>query len=360
MAELPEPRPTYLLPRGAYDAPKTEENRVDRNTFEHIFVQLPEDAPKNRLGLAQWLTDPANPLTARVFVNRLWTNFFGRGLVETPENFGRQGASPTHPELLDWLARDFVNHGWDIKRLCRSIVLSSTYRQDSRCDAKLRERDPLNQLLARGPSRRLSAEQIRDLALASSSLLERRMGGPPVSPYQAGGDLWRETNTMSPAYQQSVGKDLHRRSLYSVWKRTAPLPNMLAFDATSREVCAVARGRTNTPLQALVLLNDVQFVEASRALAADVSQDSIQVEPRIRAAFIRLTGRQPDSDEVELLKQLYDEQLKLFTNEQEQQPAKFLELGETPDDKRLPPAELAALAVTCQAILNLDATIYER
>jgi hypothetical protein len=360
MAELPEPRPTYLLARGAYDAPKTEDDRVDRNTFEHIFAQMPDEAPRNRLGLAQWLTDPANPLTARVFVNRLWTNFFGRGLVETPENFGRQGAAPTHPELLDWLARDFVEHGWDVKRLCRSIVLSSTYRQDSRCDAGLRERDPLNQLLARGPSRRLSAEQIRDLALGASSLLDRRMGGPPVSPYQAGGDLWRETNTMSPAYQQSVGKDLYRRSLYSVWKRTAPLPNMLAFDATSREVCAVARGRTNTPLQALVLLNDVQFVEAARALAADVSQDSIQVEPRIRAAFLRLTGRQPDSDEVELLKQLYDEQLELFANKQDQEPAKFLELGELLEDKRLPPAELAALVVTCQAILNLDATIYER
>jgi hypothetical protein len=360
MAELPQPRPTYILERGAYDAPKNDANRVTRNTFEYVGTPMAEDAPKNRLGLARWLTAPSHPLTARVFVNRLWANFFGRGFVETPENFGRQGAAPTHPELLDWLSRDFIAHGWDIKRLCRSIVLSSTYRQDSRCDPAICERDPLNQLLARGPSRRLSAEQVRDVALAASGLLDRRVGGPPVSPYQPGGDLWREANTMSPPYQQSVGKDLYRRSLYSVWKRTTPLPNMLVFDATSREVCTVARGRTNTPLQALVLLNDVQFVEAARALAAVVSQDSIQIEPRIRAAFLRLAGRSPDEREVELLMQIYDEQLALFDNGSEQNAAKFLELGEWPVDTRLPPAEFAALTVTCQAILNLDATLFER
>ncbi len=234
------------------------------------MIPFPTEAPRNRLGLAHWLTDPRHPLTARVAVNRVWTNFFGRGLVTTPENFGRQGAAPTHPALLDWLARDFVtpasgDPGWDLKRMCRMIATSATYQQDSRCAPALRERDPENDLLARGPSRRLSAEQIRDLALAASGLLDRKMGGPPVSPYQPGGDLWRETNTMSPAYHQSTGKDLYRRSLYSVWKRTAPLPNMLAFDAVTREVCTVSRGRTNTPLQALVLLNDVQFVEAARA-----------------------------------------------------------------------------------------------
>ncbi len=268
MEELPEPRPTYILARGAYDAPKTDANRVGRDTFAKFLIPFPQQAPRNRLGLAQWLTDPRHPLTARVFVNRLWANFFGRGLVTTPENFGQQGALPTNPELLDWLARDFIDHGWDIKRLCRMIVLSATFRQDSRADGELRARDPENQLLARGPSRRYRAKQIRDVALAAGGLLDRRMGGPPVSPYQPGEDLWRETNTMSPAYHQSTGKDLYRRSLYSVWKRTTPLPNMLAFDAPTREVCTVARGRTNTPLQALVLLNDVQFVEAARGLAA--------------------------------------------------------------------------------------------
>lgn len=360
MAELPEPRPTYILARGAYDAPKTEANRVQRNTFEHLLIAFPKDAPKNRLGLARWLTDPRHPLTARVFVNRLWANFFGRGLVSTPENFGQQGAAPTDPELLDWLARDFIDHRWDIKRLCRSIVLSATYRQDSRTRPELRERDPDNALLARGPSRRLSGEQIRDLALASSGLLERRAGGPPVSPYQAGGDLWRETNTMSPAYQQSVGKDLYRRSLYSVWKRTAPLPNMLAFDATSREVCTVARGRTNTPLQALVLLNDVQFVEASRALATALSHEQATTDERIAAAFLRLTGRHPDEQEMKLLADLHHEQRQWFADASQQDAKKFVDVGDSPVDQAIDPVDLAALAVTCQAILSLDATIYER
>lgn len=360
MQEMAEARPTYILPRGAYDAPKTDENRVTRDTFRDMLLPFPADAPRNRLGLAHWLTDPHHPLTARVFVNRLWANFFGRGLVATPENFGRQGTAPTHPELLDWLARDFINHGWDIKRLCRQIVLSATYRQDSRVSPELRERDPENHLLARGPSRRLSAEQIRDLALAASDLLERRLGGPPVSPYQPGGDLWREANGMSPAYHQSVGKDLYRRSIYSVWKRTVPLPNMMAFDATTREVCVVSRARTNTPLQALVLLNDVQFVEAARALATAVSHAHAAVPDQIKEAFLRLTGRAPDAVELDLLSGIYDGQQKLFADKSDQDAAKFTADGELKADANLPPADLAALTVTCQAIFNLDATVYER
>lgn len=360
MDEMPQPRPTYLLARGAYDAPKTDANRVGRATFEKILTPFPQNAPRNRLGLAEWLTEPRHPLTARVFVNRMWANFFGRGLVTTPENFGQQGALPTHPELLDWLARDFIEHDWDIKRLCRMIVLSATYRQDSRCDRELRAKDPDNQLLARGPSRRLSSEQIRDVTLAASGLLDRRMGGPPVSPYQPGEDLWREANTMSPAYHQSTGKDLHRRSLYSVWKRTAPLPNMQAFDAPSREVCTVARGRTNTPLQALVLLNDVQFIESARGLAALVSQTHPDLNGQIDEAFIRLAGRHPDTVELALLSDLYNEQASLFAETTTQNPADFLREGEAKSDSKLLPANLAALTVVCQAILNLDATIYER
>jgi hypothetical protein len=373
MAELTEPRPTHILARGAYDAPKTNENRVTRETFAQILLPFPKDAPRNRLGLARWLTDPRHPLTARVFVNRLWANFFGRGLVTTPENFGQQGAAPTNPELLDWLARDFVapadgSAGWNIKRLCRSIVLSATYAQDSRCEPALRELDPENDLLARGPRHRLSAEQIRDLALAGSGLLDRRMGGPPVSPYQPGEDLWREANQMSPPYRQSAGKDLYRRSLYSVWKRTVPLPNMLTFDAPTREVCTVSRGRTNTPLQALVLLNDVQFVEAARALAADVANAYANVDDQIGEAFLRLTGRPPDSTELELLMGVYDDQRKLFETNSEppgspgrsQDAAKFLGLGDTKPPATIEPAHLAALTVACQAILNLDATIYKR
>jgi hypothetical protein len=360
MEELPAPRPTYILARGAYDAPKIDANRVERGTFADMLIPFPKDAPRNRLGLVRWLTNPQHPLTSRVFVNRLWANFFGRGLVGTPENFGRQGGAPSHPGLLDWLARDFVDNDWDIKRLCRMIVLSATYQQDSRCEPALRERDPENILLARGPGRRLSAEQIRDVALAASGLLEPKLGGPPVSPYQPGGDLWRETNPMSPAYHQSVGRDLYRRSIYSVWKRTVPLPNMLAFDAPTREVCTVARGRTNTPLQALVLMNDVQFVEAARALAADISQIHQDVQERIREAFLRLTGRHPDSVELEVLANVYDEQRELFADIAQQDPARFINLGDTKPDDSLQPAEVAALTVVCQVILNLDATVFER
>jgi hypothetical protein len=360
MAELPEPRAAYILARGAYDAPKTEMNRVHRGTFAEILLPFPNDAPQNRLGLARWLTDPRHPLTARVIVNRLWATFFGRGLVATPENFGRQGAAPTNPALLDWLARDFVDQGWDIKRLCRSIVLSATYRQDSRCDPALRERDPENDLLARGPSHRLSAEQIRDVALAASGLIDRRMGGPPVSPYQPGEDLWREANAMAPAYRQSTGRDLFRRSLYSVWKRTVPLPNMLSFDAPTREICTVSRSRTNTPLQALVLLNDVQFVEAARALAATVSRAHADVGEQIRQAFLRLTGRFPESAELDLLLDLYHDQRELFGRAAEQEAARFIRLGDSGPDESMEPVHLAALTVVCQAILNLDATIFQR
>ena len=360
MQEMPEPRPTYILARGAYDAPKTDANRVGRDTFAKFLIPFPQQAPRNRLGLAQWLTDPRHPLTARVFVNRLWANFFGRGLVTTPENFGQQGALPTNPELLDWLARDFIDHGWDTKRLCRMIVLSATYRQDSRADGEVRARDPENQLLARGPSGRLSGEALRDVSLAAAGLLDRRMGGPPVSPYQPGEDLWREANTMSPAYHQSTGKDLYRRSLYSVWKRTTPLPNMLAFDAPTREVCTVARGRTNTPLQALVLLNDVQFVEAARGLAALVAQNHAELNGQIDEAFLRLTGRHPDATELALLTDVYNEQLNAFADAAQQDASKFLNLGETRATSTAPPANLAALTVVCQAILNLDATIVER
>jgi hypothetical protein len=361
MEELLEPRPTFVLARGAYDAPKSDANRVERDTFHDMLWPFPPGAPRNRLGLAQWMTDPRHALTARVFVNRLWANYFGQGLVATPENFGRQGAAPTHPALLDWMARDFVDSGWDVKRLCRQIVLSATYRQDSRLRPELRARDPDNGLLARGPSRRLSAEQTRDVALAASGLLDRTVGGPPVSPYQPGEDLWREANSMSPPYRQSTGKGLYRRSIYSVWKRTAPLPNMMAFDAGAREVCTVSRGRTNTPLQALVLLNDVQFVEACRALAAKVAQrHQGDVAGQVQEAFLRLAGRAPDDGELGLLVEAYHEQRELFAEDGEQAAGKFLSIGESRTESSLRPEESAALTAVCQIILNLDATIYLR
>ncbi|MFN3648313.1 MAG: DUF1553 domain-containing protein [Armatimonadota bacterium] len=358
MEEMPQPRPTYVLARGAYDAPRTEQTRVGRGV-PAVLGPLPAGAKPDRLALAKWLTRPDHPLTARVAVNRFWSLLWGRGLVETLDNFGLQGELPTHPELLDWLARELVRSGWDVKALLKQVVLSSTYRQVSALRPDLKERDPENDLLARGPSHRLGAEAIRDTALATSGLLDRRAGGPPVSPYQPG-DLWREANSMSPAYHQSVGGDLYRRSLYTVWKRTAPMPNMIAFDAASREVCVARRSRTNTPLQALVLLNDPQFVEAARVLGeAAVKEGGASPEERVRFTFRRLASRQPSAEELRLLTQLYEKQRDFFR----QAPAeaeKLLKIGERKPDPALPAVEVAAAAVLAQTVLNLDATIWKR
>ncbi|MCM2370528.1 DUF1553 domain-containing protein [Aporhodopirellula aestuarii] len=358
MEETEQPRETHVLARGQYDAPQNDKTRIDRGVLSGLSLPLPEDAPNNRLGLAMWVTDSRHPLTGRVAVNRFWANFFAEPLVHTPENFGLQGDLPTHPELLDWLARDFIDSGWNVKRLCRNIVLSATYRQSSAITPKSQQIDPTNLLLARGPAHRLTAEQIRDIALAGSGLINLTRGGPPVSPYQPGEDLWRESNGMSPPYQQSVGKALYRRSLYSVWKRTAPLPNMLTFDAMSREVCAVKRSRTNTPLQALVLLNDVQFVEAARSLAAEVlpaSDDGV----RIDEAFVRLTGRHPDDNELQILLDQMASERDYFTQNRSAASA-FIKIGESEPDADLDSVELAAMTAVCQTILNLDATIWKR
>jgi hypothetical protein len=357
MREGDHSAPSHVLARGAYDAPRSKENETTRDTFTRILIPFPEDAPRDRLGLAKWLTDPRHPLTSRVFVNRVWANFFGTGIVETTDNFGLQGSLPSHPELLDWLARDFISGGWDLKKLCRSIVLSATYGQDSRWRSHLAARDPSNRLLARVSPRRLSAEQIRDLALASSGLLQHRDGGPPVSPYQPGGDLWRESNSMSPAYHRSNGPDLYRRSLYSVWKRTAPLPNMLAFDSPTREVCTIRRPQTNTPLQALVLLNDTQFVEAARSLAARVYP--LPADQRLVVAFTAASSRVPTEREAELLGELHREQLEFFKADPEG-AEKLLALGDSAAARDLDPVEAAALTVACQAIFNLDAAVWNR
>ncbi|QDV82110.1 Planctomycete cytochrome C [Stieleria magnilauensis] len=357
MEESETPRFAHVLARGEYDAPKNSDTLVNRQTLSGIEIAMPEDAPNNRLGLARWVTDPQHPLTARVAVNRFWGNFFTSPLVRTPENFGSQGDLPTHPELLDWLSRDFVDSGWDVKRLCKSIVLSSTYRQDSSATPDRLAADPDNQWLSRGPAHRLGAEQIRDLALAASGLLDRELGGPPVSPYQPGDDLWKESNGMSPPYQQSVGKALYRRSLYSVWKRTAPLPNMMAFDTTTREVCTVERSRTNTPLQALVLLNDVQFIEASRVLAADLAEQP--TGEQLENAFLRLTGRTPDQVERQRLGELLADEEAYYAAHPDA-AEKLLELGDAELNPDVDVAKLAALTNVCQAILNLDATIWKR
>jgi hypothetical protein len=356
MEEMPYPRQAYILTRGNYDAPR--DRPVGRDTPASL-PPFPKDTPRDRLGLARWLTEPHHPLTGRVAVNRFWQLFFGRGIVATTENFGTQGALPTHPELLDWLARDFVASGWDVKALCRQIVLSSTYRQRSAASAELRERDPDNLLLARGPSRRLSAEELRDAALSAGGLLSQRIGGPPVKPYQPPG-MWHAMNGFLPEYVADKGEGLHRRSLYTFWRRTSPPPNMLAFDAPSREVCVVRRQTTSTPLQPLVLLNDPQFVEAARALGERLLREGGNTpEARMSHAFRLGATRRPTEKELRLLVELYQGQLRLFRAD----PAaaqKFLKTGELPVPSWLDAAELAAATATASAILNLDASVTTR
>ena len=353
MKELPRPRPTYLLMRGSYEAPA---DRVEPGTPASL-PRFADSWPRNRLGLARWLTEPKHPLTARVAVNRWWQAFFGRGIVATPEDFGSQGQLPSHPELLDWLARTFIDSGWDVKKLVRLIVNSATYRQSSEAPAGLLAKDPENILLARGPRYRLPAEMMRDGALKASGLLDDTIGGPPVKPYQPPG-LWEEKSGLS--YTRDVGAGSHRRSLYSFWKRTSPPPAMLTFDATTREVCAVKRQTTATPLQALVLLNDPQFVEAARALAQRAtSEGGSRLDDRLAYVFRTLTSRQPSARELAILERLYHDQYDEFRAGQSD-ARKLLTIGDAPFDPALDPIECAAMTVLAQAILNYDETVMKR
>jgi len=360
MTEMPKPRQAYLLKRGAYDAPR--DLPVPRATPASLQLDKTvahASGSTNRLDLAKWLTDPRHPLTARVAVNRFWQIFFGRGIVATTENFGTQGSLPTHPELHDWLARDFIRSGWNVKALCRQIVLSSTYRQRSAAPAALRERDPDNILLARGPSRRLSAEMLRDSALFAGGLLVDKVGGPPVKPYQPPG-MWRGMNEFLPEYVPDKGEGLYRRSMYTFWRRTSPPPNMLAFDMPGREVCVVRRQSTNTPLQPLVLLNDPQFVEAARALGERMLKEGgDSIEAKVTFAFRLVATRSPEEREVRLLADLYREQLKLFQADPEN-ARKYLRIGDRPPAPGMDVAPSAAAAATAGAILNLDAAIMTR
>ncbi len=274
MAPLLEPRPTFVLARGRYDAPKTDAARVSRTT-PAVLPLFPAGAPHDRLGLAEWLTEPNHPLTARVAVNRYWQMIFGRGIVSTSENFGIQGAAPTHPELLDWLARDFVNSGWDTKALLKKMVLSATYRQDSVLRRDLKEKDPENLLLSRGPSHRLSAEMMRDTALAASGLLDDKAGRPNLGqPIHARRPLVGSQLDESGLPSKRRWRSLLVGAFTTAVKRTAPMPDMTAFDAPSREVCVMKRSVTDTPQQAFVLLNDTQFVEAARVLAQHALKES--------------------------------------------------------------------------------------
>ena len=348
MEELPQPRPAHLLARGAYDAP---DEVVPRDTPASL-PPFPSDAPRDRLGLARWVTDPAHPLTARVAVNRIWRMHFGRGLVASLEDFGSQGTLPTHPELLDWLADWFVRDGWDVKALHRLIVSSETFQQTSRPSAEAAARDPDNRLLARGPVRPLQAEWVRDGALAAGGLLARTLGGPSVRPYQPEG-LWERSGT-GKTYVQDTGDRLYRRSLYTFWKRTLPPPSMTAFDAPTREVCVARREATMTPLQSLVLLNDPQFVEAARALAQTLlRRHPADAAPRHRDAFRALLGRDPDTREAQVLAQAFEEQRAAFAADPSG-ARELLGVGESPWDERLSPVDLAAMTVVAHLVMNHD------
>ena len=354
MSEMDQPRPTHVLVRGAYDK---KGELVTAATPSHLPA-FPTNLPTNRLGLARWLVAPNHPLTARVTVNRLWQSVFGLGLVRTAEDFGVQGELPSHPELLDWLASEFVRTGWDVKRMMKLLVTSATYRQDSRVTPGLRALDPDNRLLAHGPRYRLSAEMIRDQALAVSGLLVEKLGGPSVKPYHPPG-LYEQVVAGSSAstYVQGKGADLYRRSLYTYWKRSVPNPAMLAFDAPFRETCVVRRARTSTPLQALNLLNDPTYVEASRCLAQRMMREGGSTsESRIRHGFRLATSREPRSAELNVLLGGWRRMESGFRADPPSAEG-LLAVGETKPDATLDPVALAAYSTVATTLLNLDETI---
>ncbi|GAA0881173.1 DUF1553 domain-containing protein [Algoriphagus jejuensis] len=350
MRDMETPRPTFILLRGLYDNYGEE---VFPNTPKTILA-MDESLPKNRLGLARWFFDPDHPLTARVAVNRYWQSYFGRGIVKTSEDFGNQGELPSHPELLDWLAVEFMNSGWDVKKIQKMIVMSAAYRQSSQADPAKTERDPENVFLSRGPKNRLSSEMVRDNALLASGLMVGKVGGPSVKPYQPAG-LWSMNST---EYVPDSGEDLYRRSMYTFWKKTIPNPTQATFDQPERNECTIRRQKTNTPLQALVLLNDPTYVEACRKLGEDMSK-SAGPDQAIAEAFVRLTGRMPMPKELEILQCLQREEKAIFQSNP-QKAKGWLESGEYLIDPRLDRATVAANAVVASAILNSDAVITKR
>ena len=357
MEELEKPRDTFILARGDY---RNTTDKVEPGT-PAVLPPLPHtEGRANRLTLARWIVDPSNPLTARVTVNRYWQMYFGVGLVKTAENFGSQGEPPSHPQLLDWLATEFIRTGWDVKAMQRLIVTSAAYRRGSQGTPALLEKDPENRLLARGPRYRLPAEMIRDNALAVSGLLNPDLGGPSVFPYQPAG-LWEEMafgdGFSMQSYVQSHGKDLYRRSMYTFWKRSAPPAQLTTFDAPDREKCIVRRTTTNTPLQALVLLNDPTYIEAARGLAERVlSEKTRSTSKRAALAFELATARPPKKQELSVLVQLAQKQARHFKSAPDE-AAELLKNGESPVDAELKPAELATWTVVASTILNLDETI---
>jgi hypothetical protein len=356
MDEMEKPRATAVLGRGDY------RNRGEKVSpgVPAALPPLPKDAPLNRLTLARWLVNPQHPLTARVAVNRYWQMYFGIGIVKTAEDFGSQGEAPVHRELLDWLATEFIRTGWDVKAMQRLIVTSATYRQSSRTTPDLVERDPENRLLARGPRFRLPAEMVRDNALAVSGLLNEKVGGPGVFPYQPKG-LWEDIAYgdvySAQTYNPSYGPDLYRRSMYSFWKRTSPPPGLITFDAPDREKCTARRTLTNTPLQALALMNDPTYIEAARTLAQRMlTEAGPSMAKRIDFAFRLATDRKPASKELRVLTDLAKQELADYRRNQDA-ALKLLSVGESKPDPKLKPVELAAWTTVASTILNLDETI---
>jgi len=348
MEERPQPRDTFLLIRGSYDK---YGDKVQPG-IPACLPPLPKEAPNNRLGLARWLVDRGNPLTARVTVNRHWQMFFGTGLVKTSEDFGSQGAAPSHPELLDWLAVEFMSN-WDMKALHRLIVTSATYRQSSRVSDDTLDKDTDNRYLSRGPRHRLNAFMLRDQALALSGLLVEKLGGPPVRPYQPKG-IWEEFSFGQIRYPQDKGENLYRRSLYTFWRRSVGPPNL--FDTSARQVCTVRPSRTNTPTHALTLMNDVTFVEAARVWAEGLMKQGRGPEDRLALAFRAATGRQPTTQERSTLLQGFKRTLQQYRNDKKA-AAELIAVGEYPRDMTLDVVELAAYTGMANMILNLDEAV---
>ena len=355
MREMSPPRETFVLKRGQYDQPT---DRVFA-TVPATLVQSGVQAPKGRLDLAKWLVSDANPLTARVTVNRWWQNLFGTGIVKTAEDFGLTGDAPSHPELLDFLARTLVESGWNVKATLKMIVMSSTYQQQSRIESEMLDRDPENRLLARGPRNRLPAETIRDNALAISGLLKHRLGGPSVKPYQPAG-LWEDvTVNRQGIYVADIGEGLYRRSLYTFWKRTCPPPSMMSFDAPMREVCVARRARTNTPLQSLVLLNDPTYVECARSLAEHMIREGASASDRIDAGFLRSVSRKATTEEQHILGQVLETAKQRFAENVTRAQA-FNTTGASVPDQTIDAVELASWTILASTLLNLDETISKR
>ncbi|MCO6043385.1 PSD1 and planctomycete cytochrome C domain-containing protein [Aeoliella sp. ICT_H6.2] len=352
MRDMEQSRGTYVLERGEYDKRREQ---VQPST-PSMLPPMPEDFPRNRLGLARWLTMPNHPLTARVAANRIWTQLFGLGLCETPEDFGLQSSVPVHLELLDWLAIEYVESGWDTKALLKNIMLSETYRQSSSVTQESYARDPENRYLSRGPRMRMDAEVIRDTALSASGLLNRKIGGASVFPYHPKG-LWLEVNNrpgFSSKYEQDSGDKLYRRSIYTYWKRTVPPPSMAVFDAPSREYCQIRRSRTNTPLQAFVLLHDPQFVEAARALAERMlTEGGETTEEQIRFGMEVCLGRPPTVAELEVLLDTNSELVSMYSASPDK-AKDLLSVGESKRDTQLPLSEHAAMTSVARLMLNLS------